>query len=109
MTATSAKTAKTARQVHPLVTAIEDVARKRRAESENPTRFKRMTRYYADAIVRGEEQRPPSLDSDDAISIAAHIEALAGMRRIQAARHPVSHRCESCRGALYIMTRRVPL
>lgn len=107
MTATT-KAAKTARQVHPLVTAIEDVARKRTSASDNPTRFKRMTRYYADAIVRGETPAPPSLDSDDAIGIAAHIEALAGMRRIEAARHPVTHRCESCRGALFIMTRRVP-
>ncbi|MYX33460.1 MULTISPECIES: hypothetical protein [unclassified Streptomyces] len=109
MTSKTAETAKTARQVHPLITAIEDVARRRTAASDDPTRFKRLTRYYADAIVRGEEPWPPSLDSHDAVGIAAHIEALAGMRRIEAARHPVRHRCESCRGAIFIMTRRAPV
>ncbi|MEU0181501.1 hypothetical protein ABZ312_09955 [Streptomyces sp. NPDC006207] len=95
------------RPVHPRVTAVVDGARRRVSASENSTRYLRTTRYYADALVRGEEPFPPSLDGDP-IDIAAHIEALAGLRRIAAARHPLGCRCESCRGALFVMTRRVP-
>lgn len=89
------------------VASVLDVGAGRAASSEEPLKFTRLTSYYAQALLRGETPWEPDLDGDP-IEIAAHMEAVAGLRRLRSVGHRASCRCCGCRTARFIATGRVP-
>ncbi|WP_328638457.1 hypothetical protein [Streptomyces canus] len=84
----------------PVGEAIVAVAWRRVATSENPRHFEKLTAAYVASEVDGRKRLPDPLRLDeDTVRTAAHIEALAGLRRLRAQFHGPYCRCDACRAA----------
>jgi hypothetical protein len=84
--------------VGPVAEAIVAASWKRAESSENPVRFLELTEAYVTSEVDGRKRLPdpPRLD-EDTVRTAAHIEALAGLRRLRARFHGGVCPCDGCR------------
>lgn len=83
--------------VGPVAEAVEALAWRRVASSEEPERFRSLVRHFTDRTVNGRPFMEPGYFATDGVLVAAHIEALAGLRRLRARRHAASCRCDACR------------
>lgn len=83
--------------VGPVAEAVEATAWRRLASSEDPVRFRSLVLDFTDREVNGRPHREPGYFETDGVLVAAHIEAVAGLRRLRARRHKPSCRCVACR------------
>ncbi|MGA5202712.1 hypothetical protein [Streptomyces variegatus] len=91
--------------VGPVAEAVEATAWRRVASSEDPERFRSLVLDFTDREVNGRPHREPGYFETDGLLVAAHIEAVAGLRRLRARRHGAHCRCEGCR-SLAVQTAR---
>ncbi|MGX1513943.1 hypothetical protein [Streptomyces collinus] len=82
--------------VGPVAEAVEATAWRRVGSSEEPDRFRHLVRLITDREVNGRPVEEPSRFELDGVLVAAHIEAVAGLRRLRARRHGRRCRCEAC-------------
>lgn len=87
---------KAAENAGPVDEAVEAAACRRIRSSEEPDRFRELVRKITRAETKGRPVEEPSRFEEDSVFVAAHIEALAGLRRLRARRHRYGCRCVAC-------------
>ncbi|XVV35056.1 hypothetical protein ACQPXT_13815 [Streptomyces sp. CA-100214] len=82
----------------PVAEAVVAASWRRAESSEDAARFLELIEAYVTSEVDGRRRlpEPPRLD-EDTVRTAAHIEALAGLRRLRARFHGPSCFCDGCR------------
>lgn len=88
---------KDAPNVGPVADAVEAAAWRRVASSEEPERFRSLVLEFTDREANGRPKREPGYFEADGVLVAAHIEAVAGLRRLRARHHAARCRCVACR------------
>ncbi|MFI9026386.1 hypothetical protein [Streptomyces sp. NPDC053560] len=68
------------------VRSVPDVAKARIALSEDPEAFQRLMRRSMTALNRGADLATAAWTAADPVALAAEIEALAGLRRLNTCR-----------------------
>lgn len=90
----------------PVAEAIVATAFNRATTSEDPARFLELTEAYVTGEVDGRRRLPePARLDEDTVRTAAHIEALAGLRRLRARFHGGVCACDGCRTASTVTRR----
>ncbi|MFF1834145.1 hypothetical protein ACFVXE_08060 [Streptomyces sp. NPDC058231] len=75
-----------------------DTAFLRVASSENPDRFLRLVHFFEATVLDGTaDMETAAWNPEDALLLAAQIEAMAGVRRRTALTHSPRCQCDACR------------